>query len=213
MEIRGPRLPEYQRVLTPEALAFVESLAREFDPRRRQLLEARAGRQRDFDSGRMPDFLAATPDHLPTLAGVKFSNPDLMAYQKCLHTNDHQFDIPWGTDEYLLAALALGAAGGVGSSYNFAPPIYNRMITAFTNHDLPTARTEQYRSVQLIDLLASHGYMPAAKATMSFLGVDVGPARLPHPRLTPDQINRLRSSLEQLGFFDWVLAPSPGSRV
>ena len=160
----------------------------------------------------MPDFLAAArlsspksaADKLPTLAGVKFSNPDLMAYQKCLQTNNNHYDIPWGTDEYLLAALALGAAGGVGSSYNFAAPIYTRLITAFKNNDLETARTEQYRSVQLIDLLASHGYMPAAKATMSFLGIDVGPARLPHPRLTPDQTTQLRASLDQLGFFDWL---------
>lgn len=150
----------------------------------------------------MPDFLAAAQEKLPTLAGVKFSNPDLMAYQKCLHTNNNQFDIPWGTDEYLLAALALGAAGGVGSTYNFAAPLYTRMITAFTKNDLPTARTEQYRAVQLIDLLASFGYMPAAKATMGFLGINVGPARLPHTRLTPDQSIQLRTSLEHMGFFD-----------
>jgi N-acetylneuraminate lyase len=150
----------------------------------------------------MPDFLAAAPEKLPTLAGVKFSNPDLMAYQKCLHADAGRFDIPWGTDEYLLAALALGAAGAVGSSYNFAAPIYTRMINAFRKNDLESARKEQYRSVQLIDLLASHGYMPAAKATMSFLGIDVGPARLPHPRLTPAQTTQLRTALEALGFFD-----------
>jgi N-acetylneuraminate lyase len=154
----------------------------------------------------MPDFLAAAPARIPTLAGVKFSNPDLMAYQKCLHADAGRFDIPWGTDEYLLAALAVGAAGGVGSSYNFAAPIYTRLLTAFAKDDLPTARKEQYRSVQLIDLLASYGYMPAAKAAMTFLGVDVGPARLPHPRLTSDQTTRLRASLEQLGFFDWIRA-------
>jgi N-acetylneuraminate lyase len=160
----------------------------------------------------MPDFLAAArlsspksaPEKLPTLAGVKFSNPDLLAYQKCLHADAGRFDIPWGTDEYLLAALALGAAGGVGSSYNFAAPIYTRLITAFQKGDLATARTEQYRSVQLIDLLASHGYMPAAKATMTFLGVDVGPARLPHARLTSEQSTQLRGALERLGFFDWL---------
>jgi N-acetylneuraminate lyase len=152
----------------------------------------------------MPDFLAAASAKIPTLAGVKFSNPDLMAYQKCLHTNNNGFDIPWGTDEYLLAALALGATGAVGSTYNFAAPIFTRMISAFTRNDLPTARQEQFRAVRLIDLLASFGYMPAAKATMSFLGIDVGPARLPHTQLTADQTSQLRSSLDQLGFFDWL---------
>jgi len=152
----------------------------------------------------VPDFLAAAPTRLPTLAGVKFSNPDLATYQRCLHAHDARFDIPWGIDEYLLAALALGAAGGVGSTYNFAAPIFTRLLAAFAKGDLATARTEQYRAVQLVDCLATFGYMPAAKATMGFLGIDVGPARLPNPRLTPDQSTRLRTSLERLGFFNWL---------
>lgn len=152
----------------------------------------------------MPEFLAAAPGRVPTLAGIKFTNADLMAYQRCLHAQDGRFDIPWGVDEYLLAALALGAAGGVGSSYNFAAPVYHRMIRAFSNGDIATAREEQFRSVQLIDLLAEFGYMAAAKAVMGFLGVEVGPARLPNANLTTEQLARLQASLERLGFFDWV---------
>jgi malate synthase len=47
-------------VLAPEALAFVARLHRDFDPRRRELLAARAERQRSFDAGATPDFLAET---------------------------------------------------------------------------------------------------------------------------------------------------------
>jgi N-acetylneuraminate lyase len=121
-----------------------------------------------------------------------------------LRAGDGRFDIPWGADEYLLAALAVGGRGAVGSSYNFAAPIYHRMIAAFAAGDLATARAEQFRSVQLIDLLGRVGYMAAAKAVMGFLGVDVGPARLPHAPLTGDQVGQLRHDLERLGFFDWV---------
>jgi N-acetylneuraminate lyase len=152
----------------------------------------------------MPEFLARASDRIPNLAGIKFTNADLMAYQKCLHAQGGRFDVPWGVDEYLLAALALGAAGAVGSSYNFAAPIYHRVIAAFERGDVAAARAEQFRSVQLIELLAGFGYMAAAKAVMGFLGVDVGPARLPHTRLTPEATTRLRADLEQLGFFNWI---------
>ena len=152
----------------------------------------------------MPEFLAVAPDRIPTLAGIKFTNADLMAYQRCLHAQEGRFDIPWGVDEYLLAALALGAVGGVGSSFNFAAPLYHRMMAAFSRGDLGTARTEQYRSVQLIELLAGFGYLAAAEALMSFLGVEVGPARLPNTNLTTQERTRLQTSLERLGFFDWV---------
>jgi malate synthase len=49
-------------VLTADALAFVASLHRAFDARRRELLAARADRQRRFDAGELPAFPAETAD-------------------------------------------------------------------------------------------------------------------------------------------------------
>jgi N-acetylneuraminate lyase len=152
----------------------------------------------------MPEFLQAAQTRVPTLAGIKFTNPDLMAYQLCLRASDGAFDIPWGCDEYLLAALALGASGAVGSTYNFAAPIYHRLIAAVARGDLALAREEQFRSVQLVAMLAPRGYMGAAKAVMRLLGIDVGPARLPNSSLTDKQTDALRRDLEAAGFFDWI---------
>jgi N-acetylneuraminate lyase len=106
-------------------------------------------------------------------------------------------------DECLLAALAVGASGAGGSTYNFAAPVYRRMWSAWERGDHGEARVEQYRSVRLVRLLDRYGYMPASKALMGFLGVDVGPARLPNRNLAPDDRDRLQEELETLGFFDW----------
>lgn len=149
----------------------------------------------------MPQFLELAEKKIPNLAGIKFTNSDQMAYQKCLQT---KFDIPWGVDETMLAALALGAKGAVGSSFNFAAPIYDRLISAFEKGDHEAAKMEQFRSVQIISLLASYGYMAAAKATMGFLGVDVGQPRLPIASLKESEAAKLRSELEALGYFNWI---------
>ena len=58
--------------------------------------------------------------------------------------------------------------------------------------------------MQLIHLLGSYGFIPAAKAVMALLGVPVGPARLPNVSLTSNQITRLRIDLEMLGYFGWL---------
>lgn len=147
------------------------------------------------------EFLNEAPARIPNLAGIKYTNADLMTYQYCLRSG---FDVPYGLDEHFLGALAMGAKGAVGSGFNFAAPIYLRLLDAFARGDLESARTEQFRGVQIIRLLASHGYMAAAKTTMSFLGVPVGPPRLPNPSLSPEASASLRSSLESLGFFDWI---------
>lgn len=155
----------------------------------------------------MPEFLSLGMERLPTLAGVKFTNPDAMMFQQCRHHSGGAFTILWGTDECLLAGLALGAMGAVGSTYNFAAPIYQRLMAAFEKNDLEAARAEQMRSIRLISRLASVGYMGAAKTVMKFLGVDVGPARLPHSNLGAVEEKALLADLEQMGFFEWVNAP------
>ncbi len=52
--------PRYGEILTPAALRFLAALHRRFDGRRRELLDARAARQRRFDAGELPDFLRET---------------------------------------------------------------------------------------------------------------------------------------------------------
>ncbi|HWB02994.1 MAG TPA: dihydrodipicolinate synthase family protein [Verrucomicrobiales bacterium] len=152
----------------------------------------------------MPDFLEKAESRIPTLAGLKFTNPDLMAYQFCLRSYEGRWDVPFGVDEHLLGALAMGAKGAVGSGFNFAGPLYSRLFSAFKAGDLEAARKEQFRGIQLIDLFSGPGYMAAAKATMEMLGVNVGPPRLPNGSLSPDQTMQLRRDLEGLGFFDWI---------
>ncbi len=58
MEIKAPATSQMAEILTPEALAFVEKLVHEFEPTRQKLLAKRVERQKEIDSGVMPDFLS-----------------------------------------------------------------------------------------------------------------------------------------------------------
>ncbi|HEY0855610.1 MAG TPA: malate synthase A [Albitalea sp.] len=60
MQINAPILPGFETVLTPPALELVAKLHRAFQPRRQQLLAARAERAKRLDAGERPDFLAET---------------------------------------------------------------------------------------------------------------------------------------------------------
>jgi len=60
VSIDGVINPDFEKVLTKEAVAFVADLQRRFNPRREELLAARAERQKRLDAGEKPDFLADT---------------------------------------------------------------------------------------------------------------------------------------------------------
>jgi malate synthase len=62
IEVLGPIGPQYDEILTREALRFVASLQRTFGARREELLARRVEAQKKIDSGVLPDFLPDTEE-------------------------------------------------------------------------------------------------------------------------------------------------------
>ncbi len=60
MQITGEIKPGFELILTADALALVAKLSRAFEPRRQELLAARAARAARLDAGELPDFLPET---------------------------------------------------------------------------------------------------------------------------------------------------------
>src|SRR6195256_6435544 len=60
ISVLGRVSAEFAEILTEEALDFIADLHRRFDPRRQDLLARRAARQKEFDCGKLPDFLPDT---------------------------------------------------------------------------------------------------------------------------------------------------------
>jgi len=154
---------------------------------------------------RMAEFLEAAAPRIPNLGGIKFTSGDLMDFGLCLELADGKYDILFGMDEYLLCGLVIGGRGAIGSTYNFAAPLYTRLIESFARGDLEEARALQVRSMKMVRLLEGTGvhFLGAAKAVMKMVGVDCGPVRPPLGNLTAEQYRALQAELEKLGFFDY----------
>lgn len=156
----------------------------------------------------MVDLLQVGGEHIPHLRGIKFTHGNLAEYQRCQVFDDGEYDIAWGVDELLLGALAAGATGAVGSTYNYAAPLYHRMIAAFQSGDMRTAAECSSRAAEMITLLVKHGVIRTGKATMAMLGIDCGPTRSPIPPLLGEELATVRHLYERMGFFDWAVAPA-----
>jgi N-acetylneuraminate lyase len=148
-------------------------------------------------------FLRQASTRIPNLAGVKFTFENLMDYSDCLRLDDGRFDALFGRDEMLLAGLSLGARGAIGSTYNFAAPVFHRIIAAFEKGDLATAQREQARANAMIAVMLRFGGLAAGKAMMRMIGLDCGPTRLPLRTLPDAEEGALRAGLEAVGFFDF----------
>jgi len=145
-------------------------------------------------------FLEKGAKKIPNLAGIKFTYENLMDYHQALAFENGRYDILFGRDEILLAGLSLGARGAVGSSYNFAAPLFLKVIEAWEKQDLPAARAAQLKAIGLISILAGYGGLPAAKAAMRIVGIDCGDVRTPLRSLDEDQQAELKAELARGGF-------------
>ncbi len=144
------------------------------------------------------DFLKAASPRIPNRAGVKYTYENLMDYRQCVALENGRFNALFGRDEIMLAALAMGAEGFVGSTYNFIAPVYHDVIAAFQKGDLKAAQQHQTLAIEVIAALSRHGGMAAGKAVMKMLGIDCGPMRLPLTTVTDEQFKALQGELQRL---------------
>ena len=151
---------------------------------------------------KVSELLARGADRIPTLAGAKFTHEDMMDYLECLRMQNGRFQVLFGRDEMLLSALATGAVGAVGSTYNFMAPLFIKLIAAFKAGDLEAARASQHRATRIIQIMIKAGGLPAGKAMMKMLGVNCGPMRLPLKNLNDTQTQALETELRAAGFFE-----------
>ena len=149
----------------------------------------------------MTDFVRLAAAEIPNFAGLKYTDEDLMSFQRCVDLQMNNIQIMFGRDEILLAGLALGAEAGVGSTFNFAPQLYHRIIAAFERGDLAEARRRQAQSQLLVTFLQKYGGS-TSKTIMNLIGRPVGPTRLPVSQMSPEKQAGLKRELQQCGLFE-----------
>ncbi|MEZ4633009.1 MAG: dihydrodipicolinate synthase family protein [Deinococcales bacterium] len=149
------------------------------------------------------ELLEKAAERIPNFVGAKFSHSAIYEVQACLNAQSSRFNMLFGSDEMLLSALVVGVHGAVGSTYNFAGPLYQKIIKAVVQNDFGTAKHFQAKAVEMVRVLVKHGGNPAIKAMMSLIGLDCGGTRLPQAALNPSQIAALKHDMNAIGFFEW----------
>jgi N-acetylneuraminate lyase len=155
------------------------------------------------------DFLQQVEERIPNLVGIKFTYEDLDDFGNCLRVDGGRYDMLFGRDELLLSALSLGCRGAVGSTYNFAAPLYRDLIKAYDAGDQDRAAELQQLAVRMIQALIEASVHPIAtfKSLMNRYVFDCGPTRLPLVSPTSEQFSKLEKQLDQLGILTWLSKP------
>jgi 4-hydroxy-2-oxoglutarate aldolase len=145
--------------------------------------------------------VAALAQH-PGILGIKDSSgemPRLAFYQAHLKA----FRVYTGHAPTFLAALALGAEGGILAAANLAPRAYRTLLLHFREGRMAEAQVLQKRLFPLGDLLAKGG-VPLLKQALRHLGLPAGYPRPPYPQKSP-LWKEFLPVLESLREEGWIL--------
>ncbi|MBK94078.1 MAG: N-acetylneuraminate lyase, partial [Planctomycetaceae bacterium] len=152
----------------------------------------------------MLELLERAKTEFPNLAGLKFTNGNLMDLQSLLRVDPERYNILFGFDEMLSAAWLYGVRGAVGSTYNHFAKLYNAIAESVESGDSEKTQQLQNLSVNIIRAFQKPGFAAASKESMAFLGLDCGTVRSPLQPLTESQRSELQQSLESLGAMQWA---------
>jgi malate synthase len=126
VEIAGPSGSRFDEILTPGALSLVARLHAELGQRRRELLAARAVRQRELSAGAMLDFLPAT-------AGLR-ADASWRVAAPAPGLVDRRVEITGPTDKKMtINALNSGAKVWLADFEDANTPLWDNMITGQLN--------------------------------------------------------------------------------
>lgn len=148
----------------------------------------------------MFDLLTLIDEAIPNFAGIKYTHEDFMDFLSCINFKEGKYEMLWGRDENMLSALALGTKGFVGSTFNYAAPLYHHLINAFNKGDLLAANQYQQQSIDMIKLLGKHGGIGVGKAYMKLIGVNCGEFRLPIKKMSSETFTSFKKDADQLNF-------------
>ena len=151
---------------------------------------------------KMNEFLKIAGNLIPNLAGIKYTNNDMMDMMDCMTMENGKYDILHGHDETLLAGMTLGAKAAIGTTFNFIAPVFNKLIDKFRLKQLDEALEIQKKINKVIAVMLSTGSpISGGKAIMKMSGLDCGSCRQPLSTLSDMQEKQLREKLEEAGYF------------
>ncbi len=135
----------------------------------------------------------------PKIVGIKDSGGNMIKLAEIVARAPAGFQVLAGTAAFLLAALSIGAVGGILALANVAPRECVALLQRFREGDIAGARALQQRLLAPNAAVTSGFGVPGLKAALDLLGYHGGKPRPPLLPLTAEQRLQVRDALAGAG--------------
>ena len=134
------------------------------------------------------------------IIGIKDSSGDMsMTGEYIRITRGMNFHVLAGRDTLIYATLCYGGAGSICATANVDPRVPVEIYEAFIVGDHKRALDAQYRLAPLRVAFGLGTFPAVIKEALTMIGIDAGPAILPVGPMTPENREKLRKVLADMG--------------
>jgi 4-hydroxy-tetrahydrodipicolinate synthase len=134
------------------------------------------------------------------IVGMKYTEYNLLNLLRFIADVGDKIAVFTGSDAMAYTNLEFGGSGAIIGVANVAPKIASKIFDAYRSGDFQSARDAQLQLLPLIQAIGIGKFPAGLKETMKLIGIPVGEAKEPLPRLSNEEVRLVKHYLGEAGF-------------
>jgi 4-hydroxy-tetrahydrodipicolinate synthase len=132
------------------------------------------------------------------ITGIKEASGDMSQIMKIIKGKPENFSLVSGDDLLTLPIIAAGGVGVISVIANAFPAQWTEMVTNALKNNFKAARENQFRFLELIELLFTEGNPAGVKAMLGSMNLCQNILRLPLVPVTRPTYSRIQKAIDEV---------------
>jgi len=147
----------------------------------------------------LPETAVKLAKEVENIVAIKEATGDISQVAKLMALADGCIDLYSGCDDQILPIMSLGGSGVISVLSNISPQKTHDMVAKFLEGDVKESTRLQLEAIELIDAIFCEVNPIPVKTAMNFMGMEVGPLRMPLTPMEEKNAKRLKNAMEKYG--------------
>ncbi|MCI8398606.1 MAG: 4-hydroxy-tetrahydrodipicolinate synthase [Oscillibacter sp.] len=135
----------------------------------------------------------------PNIAGIKEASGDMSYAMKIAHCVGPDFALYSGNDDITVPLMSIGGSGVISVYANVMPAMCHQIVADFLGGNQAQALANHLKYLRLMNGLFLEVNPIPVKTAMNFMGLNVGPMRLPLCEMGAEHAAVLKATMKEAG--------------
>lgn len=146
-----------------------------------------------------PETAAALVREVDNIVGIKEASGNISQVAKLMHLAGDEIELYSGNDDQIVPILSLGGLGVISVLSNVAPEETHNIVDYYLKGDIRESMELQLKAIPLVDQLFCEVNPIPVKAAMNYMGLEVGPLRMPLTEIEEAHGENLKAAMKDFG--------------